>query len=162
MQSVYSIAERKLAVISTHPFLVEGDALGYFMSVESIKKAIGSFNPKDWYKGEKYDEKDLSFNDLPKEDRIKLIEILKELTESTSQSNLKCNCWACNRLADEFGNKILAREIHNEEDRRFKELDDDNIPVVRGGESIQEFEEKAGHGFYGNQSTGYIHEKDAK
>lgn len=162
MQSVYSIAESRLAIISAHPDLVERGALGYFMSIENIEKAVRSFNPVDWYKDKKHNEENIFFYDLPKEDQKKLIEVLKELAESNSYSNLKDNCRACGRLADEFGHKILARRNPlNDEDRKLKELDDTDVPVVRGGESSGEFEQRTGHGFFGNSTTGYVGKKDA-
>lgn len=43
-----------------------------------------------------------------------------------------------------------------EEKRWLKEMDDDDIPVVNNHESIEEWEEKNGRGFWGNNTTGYI------
>lgn len=45
--------------------------------------------------------------------------------------------------------------------KRLKELDDDDIPVVRE-KSIEELEKELGHGFWGNATTGYVNDKDNK
>ena len=163
MQRVYSIAESKLAIISSHPYLVERGSLGYFMSVGNIKRAVKSFNPIDWYKDQKHQEEKISFHDLPQEDQEKLMDVLEELTKSVSGNDLENNCRACCRLADEFSQKILARRIMlNEEDRKLNELEDNDIPVVKGGESIGEFELRTGHGFFGNSTTGYFSKRDSE
>jgi len=43
-------------------------------------------------------------------------------------------------------------------EKRFKELDDNNIPVVKNHESVKEWEIKNGRGFWGNSTTGYIYD----
>jgi hypothetical protein len=47
-----------------------------------------------------------------------------------------------------------------EERRWLKAMDDDDIPVVKNSESTQEWETKNGRGFWGNNTTGYIYDKD--
>jgi hypothetical protein len=42
--------------------------------------------------------------------------------------------------------------------KQYKELEDDDIPVCYS-ESIEEYEQRVGHGFYGNQTTGYSYNK---
>jgi len=44
---------------------------------------------------------------------------------------------------------------------RAAELDDNDIPTTNSP-SIEETEKRLGHGFWGNQSTGYIHDRDNK
>jgi len=85
--------------------------LGYFMTVENIKECIGSLNPTDWYKNQYLKEEDVAFSDLPVEDQTKLKAVLEELiAPSVSQDHLEGKCYECGRLANEFGDKILARK----------------------------------------------------
>lgn len=111
MQHVYSVAERYLALIDVHPRLVNQGVLGYFMAIENIKEHIGSLDPRDWYKNQYPKEEEVSFDDLPIEDQIKLQAIMDDLmAPSMSQDNLEEKCRNCGYLADEFGHKILARK----------------------------------------------------
>lgn len=112
MQHVYSVAERHLARIDVHPELVSQGALGYFMTIENITEQIGSLDPKDWYKNQYPEEEKASFDDLPTEDQIKLKAVLEELVApSVSQEHLETKCHLCGHLANEFGDKILARKL---------------------------------------------------
>ena len=111
MQHVYSVAQRKLALIDIHPRMVSQGMLGYFMTVENIKEHIEGLDPRDWYKNQYPKEEDVAFSNLPKEDQIKLKAVLKELiAPSVSQEHLEAKCYKCGHLANEFGHKILARK----------------------------------------------------
>lgn len=46
--------------------------------------------------------------------------------------------------------------------KRLDALDDDDIPVVENPESIKEWEEKNGRGFWGNATTGHVNDADNK
>jgi len=44
--------------------------------------------------------------------------------------------------------------------RILKATEDENDIPISNGESISEYEERTGHGFWGNETTGYIFDKD--
>ena len=46
--------------------------------------------------------------------------------------------------------------------KQLEQLDDDNIPVVKNTESVEEYERRTGHGFWGNSTTGYVKDKHLK
>lgn len=57
--------------------------------------------------------------------------------------------------------KTVADLLEETKDKkRLKVLDDDDIPVVRNSESISAYENRTGHGFWGNPSSGYVYDRD--
>jgi hypothetical protein len=46
--------------------------------------------------------------------------------------------------------------------KRLQQLDDDNIPVVKNLESIEEWENRNGRGFWGSDANGYIYDSKNK
>jgi nitrite reductase/ring-hydroxylating ferredoxin subunit len=60
--------------------------------------------------------------------------------------------------------KTVADLLEEKKDKkRLKVLNDDNdIPVVRDSESISAYENRTGHGFWGNPSSGYVYDEDDK
>lgn len=113
MQRVYSIAQRQLHIIDVQRYHVENEHLGYFMTLEDIKKRIVSFDPTEWYKDEKFGDESVSFYDLPVEDQKELAEVMAKLiAPAMSQKDLIDKCIRCGWLCNKFGDKILgiARE----------------------------------------------------
>ena len=46
--------------------------------------------------------------------------------------------------------------------KQLRQLDDDDIPVVKNSESIEDYERRTGHGFWGNSTSGYVEDKYVK
>jgi hypothetical protein len=112
LQHVYSVAEQKLFLIGSHPNHVEQGHVGYFMTLESLKEIVKSFDPQDWYKEDPYEGKAVSLDDLPVEDRWKLEETINDLTiRSMSPNHLVKKCDKCLGLSLEFGDKILKLNL---------------------------------------------------
>ena len=60
-------------------------------------------------------------------------------------------------------NKLNVKKVKTRKQSRVAMLDDDNdIPVVRDSESISAYENRTGHGFWGNPSSGYVYDEDDK
>ena len=101
---VYSIAESRLAKIST--------CSPKGITLEEIKKAVGSLVPRDWYEGKMYEEKipevkePIFFELLSTEDQEKVISAIKRLTEATSEEELVDICNECGLLVLEFDDKV--------------------------------------------------------
>jgi hypothetical protein len=58
-------------------------------------------------------------------------------------------------------NALKVKKVKAKRQSRLAMLDDDNdIPVVRDSESISAYENRTGHGFWGNPSSGYVYDKD--
>lgn len=110
MQKVYSIVASRLAIISAYPHIIKSGATGFYMTVDCIKKSIGSFDPADWYKDQKHEEEELSFYLLPKEDQDKVISVIQNVTESISENDLVSQCKACGAVVYEFDEKIMERK----------------------------------------------------
>jgi hypothetical protein len=64
-------------------------------------------------------------------------------------------CTACKKW---FASETLYRLKYK---IQFDALDEDGIPTV-ATESISEYEQRTGRGFWGNATTGYIYDKDNK
>jgi len=58
-------------------------------------------------------------------------------------------------------NTLKVKKVKAKKQSRVAMLDDDNdIPVVRDSESISSYENRTGHGFWGNPSSGYVYDRD--
>lgn len=110
MQKVYFVAASRLAIINAYPRVVKMGAIGFYMTVDCIRESIGSFDPTDWYKDQKYEREELSFSSLPQEDQGKVITVITDIIESISESDLISNCRKCGAVVYEFDDKIMERK----------------------------------------------------
>lgn len=115
LQRAYAIASIKLAHIGNHPIHVEMGHIGYLMDIESIKELVQSFDPTDWYKEEVFNGKNVTFDDLPQQDRWDVQEALTDmLSASVSEKHLIEKCNKCGGLSSRFANSILELKIQKD------------------------------------------------
>ena len=59
-------------------------------------------------------------------------------------------------------NKLNVKKTKTRKQSRFAMLDDDNDIPFCNSESISSIENRTGHGFWGNPSSGYVYDEDDK
>jgi predicted house-cleaning noncanonical NTP pyrophosphatase (MazG superfamily) len=132
---------------------------------------------------EKLQEEINEFKDIPSiEEFADILEVLEALAKfydfhqdriNEAKLNKKTNrgCFdnriilekSMKKLSKVKANTLKVKKEKTKKQRKLDMLDDDNdIPVVRNSESISSYENRTGHGFWGNPSTGYIYDKDNK
>lgn len=70
---------------------------------------VGSLDPVDWYKDQKFENESISFQDLEVADQLKLKEVLENLVAPLlTQQQLENKCLRCGHLCSEFDDKIMS------------------------------------------------------
>lgn len=108
MQRVYAIMARRLTPIGNHPNSVEKGFDGCFMSLESIEKQAGGFDPEKWFEGETFENEPVFFTDLLVSEQSEVKMALANLiSPPDSESELIKKCTVFYRLMLKFSKKIL-------------------------------------------------------
>ena len=109
--SVYGVAMKNLHRIGVHPDMVEKNYLGNVLTIKNITEKVGSLDPTEWFKGQQFEGSDITLDELPSEDRVKIETVLENLiAEPRSHEDLRSKFIACEHLAIEFSKKILEKK----------------------------------------------------